>query len=209
MEHDVAASGQISMVILDLSELIPENHLLRKINQIISFDFIYDLVASYYPANGCPSVGPVSMFKMLLVGYLHGVKSERRLIQEVQLNIAYRWFCVFELTDKILDHSTFSKTRQRKWNKSCLFQAVFLEIIRHCVKSGLVDGKEMAADRTYLPANVSKDSWIDTEVETELSMQSYLDCLDEELSKQPGFKRSPKRLESAVLPVKLILTAVV
>lgn len=98
-------SGQISMIILDLSELIPENHLLRKINQMISFDFIYDLVAPYYPANGRPSVDPVSMFKMLLVGYLYGVKSERRLVQEVQLNIAYRWFCGFELTDKIPDHS--------------------------------------------------------------------------------------------------------
>lgn len=84
-------SGQMSMIILDLSELIPENHLLRKINQMISFDFIYDLVAPYYPANGRPSVDPVSMFKMLLGGYLYGVKSERRLVQEGQLNIAYRW----------------------------------------------------------------------------------------------------------------------
>lgn len=163
-------SGQMSMLILDLAELIPENHLLRKINQIISFDFIYDLVAPYYPANGRPSVDPVSMFKMLLVGYLYGVKSERRLVQEVQLNIAYRWFCGFELTDNIPDHSTFSKTRLRKWNESCLFQEVFLEIIRRCVKNGLVDGKEMATDGTYLPANVSKESWIDIEVETELSM---------------------------------------
>ena len=153
---------------------------------MISFDFIYDLVAPYYPTNGRPSVDPVSMFKMLLVGYLYGVKSERRLVQEVQLNIAYRWFCGFELTDKIPDHSTFSKTRLRKWNESQLFQQVFLEIIRRCVKNGLIDGKELAADGTYLPANVSKDSWIDTEIETELSMQSYLDRLDEELSQQPG-----------------------
>ena len=90
MAYDRRQSGQRSMIILDLSELIPENHLLRKINQMISFDFIYDLVAPYYPANGRPSVDPVSMFKMLLVGYLYGVKSERRLVQEVQLNIAYR-----------------------------------------------------------------------------------------------------------------------
>lgn len=69
-------SGQMSKIILDLSELIPENHLLRKINQMISFDFIYDLVAPYYSTNGRPSVDPVSMFKMLLVGYLYGVKSE-------------------------------------------------------------------------------------------------------------------------------------
>ena len=97
----------------------------------------------YYPANGRPSVDPVSMFKMLLVGYLYGIKSERRLVQEVQLNIAYRWFCGFELADKIPDHSTFSKTRLRKWNESQLFQQVFLEIIRRCVKNGLIDGKEL------------------------------------------------------------------
>ena len=134
------------------------------------------------------------MFKMLLVGYLYSIKSERRLVQEVQLNIAYRWFCGFELADKLPDHSTFSKTRLRKWNESQLFQQVFLEIIRRCVKNGLIDGKELAADGTYLPANVSKDSWIDTEIETELSMQSYLDRLDEELSQQPGFKKPPAKM---------------
>ena len=133
----------------------------------------------FNPSNGRPSIDPVSMFKMLLVGYLYGIKSERRLVQEIQLNIAYRWFCGFELADKIPDHSTFSKTRLRKWNESQLFQQVFLEIVRRCVKSGLVDGKELAADGTYLPANVSRDSWIETEVEAELSMQSYLDRLDE------------------------------
>ena len=182
-------SGQLSMMVMDLSELIPNNHLLRRISQVISFDFIYEILEPYYPSNGRPSTDPVSMFKMLLVGYLYGIKSERRLVQEIQLNIAYRWFCGFELADKIPDHSTFSKTRLRKWNESQLFQQVFLEIVRRCVKSGLVDGKELAADGTYLPANVSRDSWIETEVEAELSMQSYLDRLDEELSKQPGFKK--------------------
>ena len=111
-------SGQMSMVILDIAEWIPRDHLLRKINQMVSFDFIYDFLAPYYPANGRPSVDPVSMFKMLLVGYLYGIKSERRLVQEIQLNIAYRWFCGFELGEKIPDHSTFSKTRVRKWNES-------------------------------------------------------------------------------------------
>lgn len=187
-------SGQLSMIVMDLAELIPNNHLLRRIPQVISFDFIYEILEPNYPSNGRPSIDPVSMFKMLLVGYLYGIKSERRLVEEIQLNIAYRWFCGFELADKIPDHSTFSKTRLRKWNESKLFQQAFLEIVRRCVKSGLVDGKELAADGTYLPANVSKDSWIETEVETELSMQSYLDRLDEELSKQPGFKKPPAKV---------------
>ena len=140
-------SGQMSMLILDIEELIPGNHLLRQINQLVSFDFIYDLAAPYYPANGRPSVDPVSMFKMLLVGYLYGIKSERRLVQEVQLNIAYRWFCGFELGEKIPDHSTFSKTRVRKWNESGFFQKAFLEIVRRCIEQKLIDGKEMASDR--------------------------------------------------------------
>lgn len=189
-------SGQISMLILDIEELIPENHLLRKINQMISFDFIYDLVASYYPANGRPSVDPVSMFKMLLVGYLYGIKSERRLVQEIQLNIAYRWFCGYELGEKIPDHSTFSKTRVRKWNESELFQQIFLEIVRCCIDQRLVDGKEMAADGSYIPAEVSRNSWVDVEVEVEKSMLSYLDALDQELTSQPGFKKPPRRTET-------------
>ena len=184
-------SGQMSMVILDIAELIPSDHLLRKINQMISFDFIYDLVAPYYPANGRPSVDPVSMFKMLLVGYLYGIKSERRLVQEIQLNIAYRWFCGFELGEKIPDHSTFSKTRVRKWNDSSLFQQIFLEIVRCCMEQKLIDGKEMASDGSYIPAEVSRNSWIDIEVEIEQSMLSYLDALDQELASQPGFKKPP------------------
>ena len=187
-------SGQLAMVFVDMESLIPTDHLLRKINRIISFDFIYDLLAPYYPATGRPSIDPVSMFKMLLVGYLYGIKSERRLEEEVRLNIAYRWFCGFELDDTIPDHSTFSKTRTRKWHQSDLFQKVFQEIVKQCIVNGLVDGKAMAADGSYIPANVSRESWIDVEIEVEQSMQSYLDSLDEELSKQPGFKKPPTRI---------------
>ena len=186
-------SGQLAMVFVDIESLIPDNHLLRKINRIISFDYIYDLLAPYYPATGRPSIDPVSMFKMLLVGYLYGIKSERRLEEEVRLNIAYRWFCGFELDDAIPDHSTFSKTRTRKWRQSDLFRKVFQEIVKQCIVNDLVDGKAMAADGSYIPANVSRESWIDVEIEVEQSMQSYLDSLDEELSKQPGFKKPPMR----------------
>ena len=113
-------SRQMAMIFVDIESLIPETHLLRKIERMVSFDFIYDLLAPYYPATGRPSVDPVSMFKMLLIGYLYGIKSERRLVEEVQLNIAYRWFCGFELDDTIPNHSTFSKTRTRKWQQSDL-----------------------------------------------------------------------------------------
>ena len=186
-------SRQMAMVFVDMASLIPENHLLRKIDGMVSFDFIYGLLAPYYSATGRPSVDPVSMFKMLLVGYLYGIKSERRLVEEIRLNIAYRWFCGFELDDAIPDHSTFSKTRTRKWQQSGLFQNAFYEIVKQCIACGLIDGKAMAADGSYIPANVSRESWVDVETEVEQSMQSYLDALDEELSQQPGFKKPPER----------------
>ena len=118
-------SRQMAMIFVDMESLIPENHLLRKIDRMVSFDFIYDLLAPYYPATGRPSIDPASMFKMLLIGYLYGIKSERRLVEEVRLNIAYRWFCGFELDDAIPDHSTFSKTRTRKWQQSALLSESF------------------------------------------------------------------------------------
>ena len=182
------------MLFVDIESLIPETHLLRKIERMVSFDFIYDLLAPYYPATGRPSVDPVSMFKMLLIGYLYGIKSERRLVEEVQLNIAYRWFCGFELDDTIPNHSTFSKTRTQKWQQSSLFQKAFYEIVKQCIDSGLIDGEAMAADGSYIPANVSRESWINVETEVEQSMQSYLDSLDEELSNQPGFKKPPTKI---------------
>ena len=84
-------SRQIGMLMIDMESMIPSGHLLRKIDAMISFDFIYEILAPHYPTVGRPSADPVSMFKMLLVGYLYGIKSERRLVEEVQLNIAYRW----------------------------------------------------------------------------------------------------------------------
>lgn len=161
-------SRQIAMIFVDIESLIPETHLLRKIERMVSFNFIYDLLAPYYPATGRPSVAPVSMFKMLLIGYLYGIKSERRLVEEVQLNIAYRWFCGFELDDTIPNHSTFSKTRTRKWQQSDLFQKAFYEIVKQCIDSGLIDGEAMAADGSYIPANVSRESRI--------NMEATVDC---------------------------------
>lgn len=149
---------QMAIVFMDMESLIPENHLLRKIDRIISFEFIYDLLAPYYPSIGRPSVDPFCMFKMLLVGYPYGIKSERRLEEEVRLNLAYRWFCGFELDEATPGHSTFSKTRTRKWQESNLFQKVFQEIIKQCITSGLIDGNAMAADGSYIPANVSRES---------------------------------------------------
>jgi transposase len=126
-------SGQLEMIVMDLSELIPEGHLLKAIDRRISFEFIYELMAPLYANRGRPSVDPVSVVKMLLVGYLYGIKSERRLTEQIGLSIAYRWFCGFRLTDKIPDHSLFSQNRKRKWGDSRIFEEVFFEVVRACM----------------------------------------------------------------------------
>lgn len=158
------------MLFVDIESLIPETHLLRKIERMVSFDFIYDLLAPYYPATGRPSVDPVSMFKMLLIGYLYGIKSERRLVEEVQLNIAYRWFCGFELDDTIPNHSTFSKTRTRKWQQSDLFQKAFYEIGKQCIDSGLDCKHGILTGVDVYPANEKESLLVLRHLERQINL---------------------------------------
>ena len=108
-------SEQIQMVILDIDSMIPEAHLLRRIKNCVNFDFIYEKAAPYYSPIGRKSIDPVVLIKMLLIGYLYGIKSERRLEEEVSLNLAYRWFCGIDLMHKVPDHSTFSQNRRRRF----------------------------------------------------------------------------------------------
>ena len=166
-------SRQMAMIFVDMESLIPENHLLRKVERMVSFDFIYDLLAPYYPETGRPSVDPVSMFKMLLIGYLYGIKSERRLVEEVQLNIAYRWFCGFELDDAIPDHSTFSKTRIRKWQQSNLFQKAFYEIVKQCIVNPTYYWRSKGTSRGGSKSTLEPTKWGHTTIKKILTTQEY------------------------------------
>ncbi|MBE3590974.1 MAG: transposase [Firmicutes bacterium] len=107
-----------------MEELVPRDHLLRRIDQAVDFSFIYDKVRHLYSEdNGRPSIDPVVLFKMTLIGYLYGIPSERRLEQEVRLNLAYRWFLGLEIDDPVPDHSTFSQNRRRRFHDAGLFQS--------------------------------------------------------------------------------------
>lgn len=103
-------SAQMEMLLFNPEELIPTNHQLRRIDRLISFGFVYDLFKDKYSEIGKPSIDPVCLIKMLLIGYLYGIKSERRLTEEVSLNNANRWFCGFGIAEKMPDYSTFTKT---------------------------------------------------------------------------------------------------
>jgi len=179
---------QIQMMILDLDAMIPEKHLLRQIKNCVNFDFIYEKAAPYYSHIGRKSIDPVVMVKMLLIGYLYGIKSERRLEEEVSLNLAYRWFCGLNLTERVPDHTVFSKNRQRRFRDESIFRDIFVELVRVCIEKGIVDGETMVADGSFIPANVSKESKYDMVCELNKSTVSYLKDLDQELSTLPGYK---------------------
>ena len=151
-------SEQIQMVILDIDSMIPDTHLLRRIKNCVNFDFIYEKAAPYYSPVGRKSIDPVVLIKMLLIGYLYGIKSERRLEEEVSLNLAYRWFCGIDLMHKVPDHSTFSQNRRRRFQEAGIFREIFNEIVLKCIEFGIVSGETGVADGSFLPSNVSWDS---------------------------------------------------
>ena len=135
-----------------IEELVPKDHLLRKIDKVIDFEFIRDKVKDLYCAdNGRPAVDPVVLFKMLFLGYLYGVRSERQLVREIQVNVAYRWFIGYGLTDKIPDASTFSQNRRRRFDGTDIEQVIFDEIVEQAINKGLVAGLAAAPCRWPAP----------------------------------------------------------
>lgn len=161
---------------------------MRQIKNCVNFDFIYEKAAPYYSHTGRKSIDPVVMIKMLLIGYLYGIKSERRLEEEVSLNLAYRWFCELELTERVPDHSTFSQNRRRRFKDNALFREMFNDIVIQCIEKGIVSGETVVADGSFLPANVSLKSSIEVVEKVQQSSIHYLDELEKEMSEIAGYK---------------------
>ena len=182
-------NGQLQMVILDIDSMIPEGHLLRRIKNCVNFDFIYEKAAPYYSHVGRKSVDPVILIKMLLIGYLYGIKSERRLEEEVSLNLAYRWFCGIDLMQRVPDHSTFSQNRRRRFQDAGIFREIFNEIVLECIQLGIVSGDTGVADGSFLPSNVSWNSRYETLETVNRSTIKYMEELEAELSSIPGYRK--------------------
>lgn len=136
-------------------ELIPEDHILRLIDNYVDFSFVRPRVEHLYSDTGRPSVDPDVMMRMLLVGYLFGITSERRLCDEVGMHLGYRWFVGLALDDKVPDHSTFSKNRHGRFKESGIYQHIFDQIVQQCIEKGLVTGKHLTVDSTLVKANAS------------------------------------------------------
>lgn len=158
--------------------MIPPDHILQRIQQAIDFSFIDRLTAGLYSPTGRPSVPPQVLVRMMLIGYLYGITSERRLCQEVHLNLAYRWFCGLSLEDKVPDHSTFSKNRHGRFAATALFRDLFYEVVRQAMERGLVGGRHLTVDATTVQADASLDSL--EPIVVAMSPQQYVEKLDEQ-----------------------------
>lgn len=143
------------MVLLD--DLVPQNHLVRKLDKHIKFDFIYDLVEPLYcKDNGRPSIDPVILFKMVFISYTFGIRSMRRTVEEIKTNMAYRWFLGLKITDPVPHFTTFGKNYERRFKDTNIFQDIFDEIVDQALHAGLIDAKEFFTDSTHLKANANK-----------------------------------------------------
>ena len=171
-----------------LEEMVPQNHLLRKIDQFLNFDVLRSHLKPFYSHTGRPSIDPELMCRMLIVGYCFGIRSERRLCDEVHLNLAYRWFCQLGIEDAVPSHSTFSKARHGRFRDSDLFRKLFEQVVLRCMSEGLVKGEGFAVDASLIRANASEARAVDRGDPVDWSnpaiasrpVTEYLDAIDED-----------------------------
>lgn len=181
------------MEFVAIDSLVPVGHLLRKIDRVVDFSFIRERVKDLYCTdNGRPAIDPVVLFKMMFLGYLYGIRSERQLVQEIQVNVAYRWFLGMTLTEKVPDSSTLSQNRRRRFRESTIYQEIFDEIVLQAMKRRLVDGKVLYTDSTHLKANANKHKFRKEVVQK--STRSYLEALEQDIDED--------RLEHGKPPLK-------
>ena len=187
-------SKQMKMSFVTLEELMPQEHFLRDLDKFIDFDFIYDNVADLYSNTGRPSIDPVVMIKMLLIEYIYGIDSERKLEQELTVNIAYRWFLGIDFDERVPDHSTISQLRRRKFDGTTVFRDVFDEIVRKCIEAGLIDGKLLLTDSTHIRANARND--LREVIEVPDTPTEYMQKLDRE-AYELGLIKEPVEYDTA------------
>jgi len=140
-----------------LEDHVPANHLLRSIDRFVELEGLRAHLAPFYSAMGRPSIDPELLIRMLLVGYCFGIRSERRLCEEVHLNLAYRWFCRLGLEGAVPDHSTFSKNRHGRFRDSDLLRQLFDTVLRRCMLEGLVGGEGFAVDASLIKAEANRE----------------------------------------------------
>lgn len=172
---------QVMYEMVNIEELVPQDHLLRDIDKYIDFSFILEKVRPYYcENNGRPSIDPIVLFKMMFIGILFGIRSERQLEKEIQTNVAYRWFLGLNLTDKVPDHTTISWNRRKRFADTTVFQDIFDDIVLLAMNHRMVGGRVLMTDSTHLKANANKKKFNKEMVE--VSTRAYEEELNQAIN---------------------------
>jgi transposase len=170
----------------DLDKVVPPDHLVRQVEGVLDLSWVHKELAPYYSHTGRPSIDPVLMIRMLMVGYVFAIRSERRLCSEVQVNLAYRWFCQLGIEDRIPDHSVFCRARHERFRESDALRRVFEGVVAKCIAAGLVGGEGFSIDASLIRADVDKKkrmpgdqpiAWPKAE-EASRAVREYLKALD-------------------------------
>ena len=168
-----------------LEDQVPENHLLRLIDRHVSFDFVREELRQTYSETGRPSIDPEVLLRILLIGYLYGINSERKLVEELRMHLAWRWFTGLGFDQEIPHHSTFSKNRHGRFQESSLFQELFERMVSECSRVGLVKGEHLSVDGSFIQADANHDSRIRREqlaeaAQVNRTVRQYLRELEEQ-----------------------------
>jgi transposase len=166
-----------------LERHVPDSHMLRRIDRFVDLSEVRAHLAPYYSDVGRPSSDPELMMRMLIVGYCFGIRSERRLCEEVHLNLAYRWFCRLGLYGDVPDHSTFSKNRHGRFRESDLLRKLFETVAARCMKEGIVGGEAFAVDASMIVADAHRRRGVgkveDLNPTSSRAVAEYLSVLDD------------------------------
>jgi transposase len=170
----------------NLKDHVPHDHLLRSVDRFLDLGELRQHLAAFYSHTGRLSIDPELMIRMLVIGYCLGIRSERRLCEEVHLNLAYRWFCRLGLEDRVPDHSTFSKNRHGRFRQSDALRFVFETVLRRCMTEGLVQGEGFAVDASIIKADANRARNVPASdvaqwrqgTQCNRAVREYLDALD-------------------------------
>jgi len=155
MGHQTGGHGKL-FYSFNLEDHVPQKHMLRGIDRFLDLNDLRQHLAPLYSHTGRPSIDPELMIRMLIIGYSFGIRSERRLCEEVHLNLAYRWFCRLGLEDAVPDHSTFSKNRHGRFRDGEVFRHLFESVLERCMSEGLVRGEGFATDASIIKADAQR-----------------------------------------------------
>ena len=177
-----------------LDDVVPRDHLVRKIDAVLDLDWVHGELAPYYADTGRPSIDPALMIRMLIIGYVFAIRSERQICAEVEVNLAYRWFCKLSIEESIPNHSAFSRARHERFRESGALRRVFERVVASCIETGLVGGDSFSIDASLIKADVNKRkrapgdapiAWPKAE-DASHAVRAYLEVLDAAQSDRKG-----------------------